>query len=197
MLSYKKAKFSAAYATANRLRPSNFPEFAFIGRSNVGKSSLMNAIFGSKGLVKTSSTPGKTSTINFFTVGGVNFVDLPGYAYAKRSKAERKRIGELIDGYLESDRPIDMVFLLVDIRHDAQASDKEMVSKLVDLGRDFTIIFTKTDKIAKTKVPAQMKNLCQQLEAPGDVIVLPVSSTGNVGIKDVRALIEQVLEERK
>ncbi len=195
MLNYQTVRFDRAYGTVNQLKPSTYPEIAFIGRSNVGKSSLMNAIFRRKNLVKTSATPGKTTSINFFPVDKVNFVDLPGYAYAKRSKAERKRIGELIDGYFESGRRIALTFLLIDIRHDVMKSDIIMASKLMENEIPFAIIFTKADKLSKAKGERQMRELCGQLNVPGDTVALSTSVTKKTGINEVRSYIEEALRK--
>ncbi|MBR5544142.1 MAG: ribosome biogenesis GTP-binding protein YsxC, partial [Clostridia bacterium] len=114
---YDKAEFKAAYGTFGQLPESNLPEIAFAGRSNVGKSSLLNRLFGRKNLARVSSVPGKTITINFYQVDEYNFVDLPGYGYAKVAKTEKDRWAEMMEGYFNSDRNIKLVVQLVDMRH--------------------------------------------------------------------------------
>ena len=120
--------FERSFGTSSQLPASTLPEIAFAGRSNVGKSSLLNKLFNRKGLAKVSQTPGKTATINFFACDGVRFVDLPGYGYAKVSKSEKERWSELIEGYFNQDRDLALVVSLVDIRHAASALDEGMVA---------------------------------------------------------------------
>ena len=119
MINYNLVKFTMSAGTAEQLPNNDRPEIAFVGRSNVGKSSLMNKLFGRKDLVKVSSKPGKTTTINFFAIGGVDFVDLPGYGYARVNATEKRRWDNLMDGYFEGERNLKLVVALVDIRHDA------------------------------------------------------------------------------
>ena len=192
-MNYNNVKFSAAYGTSAQLPKSKRAEISFVGRSNVGKSSLMNKLFGRKGLVKVSSTPGKTQAINLFEAGGATFVDLPGYGYAKRSKSERDAWRPLIEGYFELERYFGMVFALVDIRHDASAMDIQMIEYLAQRGLPYCICFTKADKLSKAQQQKQVRALCKQLAATGDAIVLVTSSTSGQGIDDVRALIGQVI----
>ena len=193
MAHYRNARFVASYAQAAQLPPSIAPEFSFVGRSNVGKSSIMNRIFERKGLVKVSSTPGKTQAINLFEAGGATFVDLPGYGYAKRSKSERESWRPLIEGYFGQERDFGMVFALVDIRHDASALDVQMIEFLAQRGLPYCICFTKADKLSNAQQQRQVRALCKQLAATGDAIVLVTSSANGQGVDDVRALIGEVL----
>ena len=119
--------FERSFGVSSQLTPSTMPEIAFAGRSNVGKSSLLNKLFNRKGLAKVSQTPGKTATINFFSCDGVRFVDLPGYGYAKVSKSDKSRWSELIEGYFNQDRDLALVVSLVDIRHEASDLDVNMI----------------------------------------------------------------------
>ena len=122
-------------------------EIAFAGRSNVGKSTLINKIFNRKNLARVSSVPGKTATINFYGLENVFFVDLPGYGYAKVAKSEKRRWSELIEGYLNSGRDLRLVFLLIDMRHAPSADDLHMINYLIDAELPFVIILTKADKL--------------------------------------------------
>ena len=129
-MNLQTAAFEAAYGTFSQLPPSNLPEIAFSGRSNVGKSSLLNRLFNRKSLARVSSVPGKTVTINFYSVGDVRFVDLPGYGYAKVPKAEKLRWAEMMEGYFNSDRDIKLVVQLVDMRHPPTKDDLQMLAFL-------------------------------------------------------------------
>lgn len=195
-LNYQKAAFSAAYGTSAQLPASIFPEISFVGRSNVGKSSIMNKLFGRKGLVKVSSTPGKTSTINFFTVDDVAFVDLPGYGYAKVAKSEKGRWSELIEGYYAQERRFALVVSLVDIRHDATKDDVRMVQFLEERGLPYMVAFTKADKLSRAQQQRQVSAICKQLAAAGaNPVVLATSSQTGQGIDDLRSLIEDAIQQ--
>ncbi|MEE8703633.1 MAG: ribosome biogenesis GTP-binding protein YihA/YsxC [Olsenella sp.] len=188
-LHYEKAHFEASYGTIAQLPESNMPEVCFVGRSNVGKSSLINKLFNHKGLAKVSSQPGKTANVNFFEADGVHFVDLPGYGFAKVSGAEKQRWADLIWGYFESERSHNLVVSLVDIRHDAQKLDLEMLSYLNQSGLPFIVALTKADKIAKTKQAQQRSSLARQLGVDPMACVITSSQTGQ-GMKELKRFIE-------
>lgn len=188
-LHYEKAHFEASYGTIAQLPESNMPEVCFAGRSNVGKSSLMNKLFNHKGLAKVSSQPGKTANVNFFEADGVHFVDLPGYGFARVSGAEKQRWADLIWGYFESERSHNLVISLVDIRHDAQKLDLEMLSYLNQSGLPFIVALTKADKIAKTKQAQQRATLARQLGVDPMACVITSSQTGQ-GMKELKRFIE-------
>lgn len=145
-MNYHIASFKAAYGTSSQLPESTRPEVSFAGRSNVGKSSLLNKLMYRKGLAKVSQTPGKTATINFYDVDGTDFVDLPGYGYAKVAKSEKGRWSELIEGYFNQDRRFALVVSLVDIRHDPSALDMHMAKFLWENDFPFAIALTKADQ---------------------------------------------------
>lgn len=193
-MNYQNVRYRASYGTSAQLPPSEHPEISFVGRSNVGKSSLMNKLFGRKKLVKVSSKPGKTSTVNFFECDGVDFVDLPGYGYARVSKAEKSRWQELIEGYFTQERQHTLCVLLVDVRHDASKLDIQMAQFLNAQEIPFIIAFTKADKVGKTKRMGQVKTLCRQLAVAGDTYVCLCSAVTGDGIDDVRALIAEALK---
>lgn len=165
----KSAEYTISSALVEQCPQGNLPEYAFIGRSNVGKSSLINMLTNHSKLAKTSATPGKTTLINHFLINREWYlVDLPGYGYAKRSQKEQDKFERMIDGYiLERDQMCNL-FLLIDIRHPAQSIDLEFMTWLGENGVPFSIVFTKADKLAKTKVRAQadayMENLREQWE---------------------------------
>lgn len=189
MPAYQNVKFLASYPTASAVLPSVLPEVSFVGRSNVGKSSLMNKIFGRKRLVKVSSTPGKTRALNFFDAHDCYFVDLPGYGFAQVSKSERSAWREAIEGYFEQSRRFALVCALIDIRHDASKLDIQMVEYLAGRNLPFCLVFTKADKLSKAQQQRQVSSLCKQFASAGDAIVLVTSSQTGQGIDDVRALI--------
>lgn len=193
-MNYKDVSFERSFGTSAQLPPSTLPEIAFAGRSNVGKSSLLNKLFGRKNLAKVSQTPGKTSTINFFLAGNVRFVDLPGYGYAQVSKSERARWSELIEGYFNQDRNKALVCSLIDVRHPASALDENMVGFLRETGLPFMIVLTKGDKLSKSKCAAQRNALRKQLELDNSVPMVLTSSLDGSGIAELREQIDAFLE---
>ena len=150
-MNYNKAEFEKAFGISSQLPQSISPEIAFSGRSNVGKSSLLNKLFNRKSLARVSSVPGKTITINFYNVDDCKFVDLPGYGYAKLSKTERDRFGELMEGYFQSGRNIKLVVQLVDMRHKPSQDDFGMIDFMQQMNIPFIIACTKADKL-KVKI---------------------------------------------
>ena len=146
------ARFLAAAHLPAQLPPPGPPEIAFAGRSNVGKSSLINCLLGRKALVKTSAKPGKTRSINFFSLAeAAYFVDLPGYGYAKVSQAERRHWGGLIERYVETRETLVCVVLIVDLRHEVKQQDFELLAWLKHIGRNFLVIYTKADKLSRNE----------------------------------------------
>ena len=146
-MNFNKAEFTASYGISSQLAADGLPEIAFAGRSNVGKSSLLNKLFNRKNLARVSSVPGKTVTVNFYNVDGNRFVDLPGYGYAKISKSEKDRFAELMEGYFQSGRNIKLVVQLVDMRHKPSADDIGMISFLNEFELPYIIVLTKADKL--------------------------------------------------
>ena len=194
-INYNLAHFVASYGKASQIPPSTCPEVSFVGRSNVGKSSIMNKLFGRKGLVKVSSTPGKTANINFFEADGIHFVDLPGYGFAQRSKAERDRWAVLIGDFLESERSFNLVVSLVDIRHDPSKLDFEMVDYLRENEFNFVVALTKADKLSRAQQARQLASIRKQLELPAEQIFVTSSQTGT-GIDELkRRIAEHCLDE--
>ena len=170
------------------------PEIAFAGRSNVGKSSLLNTLFNRKGLAKVSQTPGKTSTINFFLTDDARFVDLPGYGYAKVSKSERVRWAELIEGYFNQDRNFALVCSLIDIRHPASDLDENMVGFLQEAEFPFLIVLTKGDKLSKSKCLQQRAAIKKQLALADDIPMVITSSLKKSGVDELRREIAKSVQ---
>ena len=194
-MNFQQVTFERSYGTSAQLPASTLPEIAFAGRSNVGKSSLLNKLFGRKKLAKVSQKPGKTSTINFFLTDEARFVDLPGYGYAKVSKSERMRWAELIEGYFNQQRRFALVCSLVDIRHEASPLDVNMIAFLNEMHLPYTVVLTKADKIGPVKAQAQRDLLREQLGVPAGVTMTITSSEKGTGIDELRKLIEEAADK--
>lgn len=194
-MNYNKAEFSAAYGTFSQLPTCERIEIAFAGRSNVGKSTLINKIFNRKNLARVSSVPGKTATINFYGLENVYFVDLPGYGYAKIAKSEKRRWSELIEGYLNSDRDIRLIFQLIDMRHAPSADDIHMINYLVEAQLPFIIILTKADKLKKMQRIERMEAFKTEIPYFNDIHIIPFSSQTFEGVEEVRSIIEEIASE--
>ncbi len=191
-VNFRNAEFSRAFGTSSQLERGCLPEVAVCGRSNVGKSSLLNKLMFRKNLAKVSSKPGKTATINFYEIDKkINLVDLPGYGYAATAKSEKSRWSELIDGYFDQDRPFSMVLSLVDIRHEAQRLDIAMMSYLLSRELPFAVVLTKADKLSKNKQNQMSSKIRKQLDLPQEVKILTTSSEKNEGIEELRQFIAQ------
>ena len=193
---YDKAEFKAAYGTFGQLPESDLPEIAFAGRSNVGKSSLLNKLFGRKNLARVSSVPGKTITINFYQVDEYNFVDLPGYGYAKVAKTEKDRWAEMMEGYFNSDRNIKLVVQLVDMRHPPTKDDIMMMEFLQSTGYEFIVVMTKADKLKKKKeYNERIEKSKQEMSFVPEDRIIPFSSENGQGLDIVKKYIEEYLGE--
>ncbi len=170
------------------------PEIAFAGKSNVGKSSLINGIMNRKNLARTSSEPGKTQTINYYNVNGEFYlVDLPGYGYAKVSKETQAKWGKMIEKYLRTSPTLKAVFLLVDIRHDPSANDKMMYDWIVHNGLRPIIIATKADKINRSQLQKQLKAVRTGLHAAPSTVILPFSAVTKQGREEIYELMDTLL----
>lgn len=180
---FNNVVFEAAYGTAAQLPVSDLPEIVFSGRSNVGKSSLINKLFNRKALAKVSSTPGKTATVNFYRAGDVRIVDLPGYGYAKVSGSEQKRWADLMDGYFAGNRRICLVVQLIDMRHPPTRLDNQMLEFLCSCGYNFIIALTKCDKLNQTQTRQRLQALENELDLlPQKPVCIPVSAVKGEGI---------------
>lgn len=173
----------------------NLMEIAFAGRSNVGKSSFINSMLGRKNLARTSSSPGKTRTINFYNIDEkLRLVDLPGYGYAKVSKEEKSSWAKIINEYLESRENLKEVFLLVDIRHDPTKQDIEMFRFIKEAGFVGIVIATKSDKISKSKALTQIKNIAKVLKIENTDYIIPYSSVDKNMVDEMWMVIKDLLE---
>ena len=188
-MKYNCAKYIASYGTASQLKPSEYPEIAFAGRSNVGKSSLMNKLFDRKNLVRVSSKPGKTTLINFFRVENIDFVDLPGYGYAKVAKSEKERWSALIEGYFNQDRNFALVVSLIDIRHEPSKLDTSMVAYLQELELPYVIALTKADKLSNMQRQKQQATIKRSLGIKDNSKFIITSAEKGLGIEELRARI--------
>ena len=193
-MNFQIVTYDRSFGTSAQLPESTLPEIAFAGRSNVGKSSLLNKLFGRKNLARVSQKPGKTSTINFFKSQEVYFVDLPGYGYAQVSHSERDRWAELIEGYFNQDRNFALICSLIDVRHPASELDENMVGFLQESGLPFLIVLTKGDKLSRNKCNQQRNAIRRQLELDQDVPMIVTSSLKGDGIDELRRAIESYLD---
>ncbi len=190
-MNYSSAAFEAAFGTEKQMPPSDMAEICFSGRSNVGKSSLINRVLGRKNLARVSTKPGKTVTINFYRLDKIRLVDLPGYGYAKVSDGERIRWAGLMENYFKSGRNIKMTFQLIDMRHEPSQFDLDMIEFLRATGTPFTVVLTKSDKLNKT----EYKNSCDRMrEILGNDDFIPFSALSGDGADAVRAAIEKAAE---
>ena len=193
-MNYNKVEFEAAFGTLKQIPQSDLPEIVFAGRSNVGKSSMLNKIFNRKNLARVSSMPGKTITINFFKVEDVRIVDLPGYGYAKVAKGEKRRWAEMMEGYFQQERNIKLVVQLVDMRHKPSEDDYIMMRFLQDAGLPFIVAATKSDKLNKTQYNERSQALREELAEFGDsLVIIPFSSEKGDGVDALKQQIESVL----
>lgn len=194
-MNYNKAEFEKSYGISSQLPPSDITEIAFAGRSNVGKSSLLNKLFNRKSLARVSSVPGKTITINFYDVDGYKFVDLPGYGYAKLSKSERDRFGELMEGYFQSGRNIKLVVQLVDMRHKPSQDDFGMIDFMKQMNIPFIVVCTKADKLKVKEFKKREQEIKEELSMVDSDLIIPFSSQNGLGLDKIKMLIEKSLAE--
>ena len=190
-MNYNKADFIASYGISSQLPESDRPELSFSGRSNVGKSSLINKLCSRKNLARVSSTPGKTATINFYSVDDCYFVDLPGYGYAKVSKEERDRWGRLMESYFQEPGLISLGVLIVDARHKPSADDVTMCNWFREAGCPMLVVANKVDKLKKREVEPNLEVIRQTLELPPDTPLVPFSAEKGDGKTEVLSLLSQ------
>lgn len=192
----KNVSLETVCGYTSKLPQNTKPEIAFAGKSNVGKSSLINALMNRKSLARTSGQPGKTQTINFYNVNDALYLtDLPGYGFAKVSQKEKEKWGHMIENYLNSSRQLRAVFLLVDIRHDPSANDKMMYEWMVYQGFHPVIIATKLDKIKRSQLQKQIKAIKTGLNVEPDTIIIPFSAQTKQGREDIWTLVDSILEQ--
>ena len=193
----KQVSLETVCGVTSKLPDTQLPEVAFAGKSNVGKSSLINALMNRKSLARTSSQPGKTQTINFYNVNAaLYFVDLPGYGYVKANEAVKAQWGKMVERYLHKSGQLKQVFLLVDIRHAPSENDRIMYDWITDSGYQPVIIATKLDKIKRSQLQGQLKQIRSVLGMKGDDIIIPFSSETKQGRDEIYELLDAVREEK-
>ncbi len=192
---WENAAFEAAAGLSSQLPSSTLPEIVFSGRSNVGKSSLINRLTGRKSLARTSATPGKTATINFYHLDGARLVDLPGYGYARVSDSERRRWSELIEGYFNDERDVRLVVQLLDIRHTPSKDDFQMLEYMVEREIPFIAVLTKVDKLNKAERAQRLAAFEQELADYEGIFTLPFSSSNGEGTDELRGILLETIEE--
>ena len=193
-MNFNSAVFECAAGTDVQLIESDLPEIAFSGRSNVGKSSLLNRLLNRKALARVSSMPGKTVTVNFFRLDDCRFVDLPGYGYAKVSHSEKQRWAALMEHYFSSGRDLRLVVQLIDMRHPMSEQDAQMLSFLQQNGIPCVVALTKCDKLNKTERAHMMLQHCEQITACGAIPVIAFSAVKGDGAEELRKVIARALE---
>ena len=192
----KNVSLETVIGVTSKIPENDKMEIAFAGKSNVGKSSLINALMNRKSLARTSAQPGKTQTINFYNINDeLYFADLPGYGYAKVSQAEKEKWGKMIEKYLNQSKMLRAVFLLIDIRHEPSANDKQMYDWIMSNGFHPIIIATKLDKINRSQIQKHVKMVKQGLGVDKDTIVIPFSAETKQGREEIYSLIDDMLAE--
>lgn len=194
-MNYQTCVFEASYGTRDQLPPAILPEVCFSGRSNVGKSSLLNKVLGRRALARVSAKPGKTVTINFFRLENIRLCDLPGYGYAKVARSEKLRWAALMEHYFQSGRDIRLVVQLIDMRHPPTADDLDMLRFLLDAGYPVLVALTKSDKLNKTERTARETALREELSfLPEMVPIIPFSAQSGEGVEALREALEAVAQ---
>lgn len=192
----KNVDLETVCGITSKLPDNQLPEVAFAGKSNVGKSSLINALVNRKALARTSSQPGKTQTINFYNINkSLYFVDLPGYGYAKASVKVKEQWGKMVENYLHRSKQLKQVFHLIDIRHEPSENDRMMYDWILHNGYRPVIIATKLDKIKKSQVPKQLNLILTTLKAEKGSIIIPFSAETKQGREEIYAILDKILEE--
>ena len=192
----KEVSLETVCGITSKLPDNQLPEVAFAGKSNVGKSSLINALMNRKSLARTSSQPGKTQTINFFNVNNaMYFVDLPGYGYAKANVKVKEQWGKMVERYLHKSRQLRQVFHLIDIRHAPSENDRMMYDWILHNGYHPIIIATKLDKIKRSQIQKQLNLILSTLEAEKGTAIIPFSAETKQGREEIYARLDGILEE--
>ena len=191
----KNVELETVCGVTSMLPDNKLPEVAFAGKSNVGKSSLINALLNRKNLARTSATPGKTATVNFYRLDTMRMVDLPGYGYAKVSASEKKRWNTLIEGYFDADRDLRLVLQLVDMRHPPTGDDRMMIEYLTQREIPFLVVLTKADKLNKTERESRLKALEEELAEYEGLRWVPFSAVTREGVDALRDILISVTEE--
>lgn len=196
-MNFNEVSFEFAAGTVSQLPESDMPEVVFSGHSNVGKSSLINKLVQRKALARVSAQPGKTATINFYRLQEFRMVDLPGYGYAKVSKAEKARWASLVEGYLSAQRNIKLIVQIIDIRHKPTKDDYDMISFLYNANAPFIIVLTKKDKLKKTAYEKRIDEVVDELQDYEGVELIPFSAVTGEGLDDIKEVIEDYINEEE
>lgn len=194
-MNFNKAEFFRAYGEYSQLPPSDRVEIAFAGRSNVGKSSLINKVFNRKNLARVSAVPGKTATINFYSLENIFLVDLPGYGYAKVAKSDKVRWSGLIEGYLHDERNLSLIFQLIDMRHPPTKDDLQMIDFLIESEIPFAVVFTKADKLSKREREERMAGFAREIPYFEDIEKVEFSAQTGEGAEKIRKIIEELADD--
>ncbi len=194
----KSVSLETVCGITSKLPDNKYPEIAFAGKSNVGKSSLINTILNRKNLARTSSQPGKTQTINFYNLNEeLYLVDLPGYGYAKVSAETKEKWGKMVERYLVTSKRLKAVFLLIDIRHEPSANDVGMYNWILDKGYEPIIILTKLDKINRSQLQKQVKMIREKLQASKSTVMIPFSAVTKQGKDEIHEIMTSVISSKE
>ncbi|MCL2053305.1 MAG: ribosome biogenesis GTP-binding protein YihA/YsxC [Oscillospiraceae bacterium] len=191
-MNFTRVEFYKSYGEYKQIPPALEAEVAFSGRSNVGKSTLINKLCNRKSLARVSGVPGKTITVNFYKLDNIYMVDLPGYGYAKRSKQERERWSPLVEGYLTSGR-ISLLIQLIDMRHPPSKDDLQMLNYLTETKMPFVIAFTKADKLSKLKREERLAGFADEIDNFDNIRSFPFSSVTGEGVEELREIIGEYI----
>lgn len=192
----KNVSLETVCGIASRLPETDKPEIAFAGKSNVGKSSLINALMNRKALARTSSQPGKTQTINYYNINDAMYlVDLPGYGYAKVPQKEKEKWGKMVERYLHTSRQLRAVFLLIDIRHEPSSNDRQMYEWVAYQGYEPIVIATKLDKIKRSQLQKQLKLIRTGLNMKAGTEILPFSALSRQGREEIWQLMDRLIAD--
>lgn len=194
----KNVSLETVCGITSKIPDNKLPEVAFAGKSNVGKSSLINGLMNRKSLARTSSQPGKTQTINFYNINNALYlVDLPGYGYAKASVKVKEQWGRMVENYLHKSKQLKCVFHLIDIRHKPSENDRMMYDWILHNGYEPIIIATKLDKIKKSQVQGQLDLILDTLDAAEGTVIIPFSAQTKQGREEIYEILDGILEEKK
>lgn len=194
----KSVSLETVCGITSKLPDNKYPEIAFAGKSNVGKSSLINTILNRKNLARTSSQPGKTQTINFYNLNEeLYLVDLPGYGYAKVSAETKEKWGKMVEKYLVTSKQLKAIFLLIDIRHEPSANDVGMYNWILDKGYEPIIILTKLDKINRSQLQKQVKLIREKLQASKSTVMIPFSAVTKQGKDEIHEIMTSVISSKE
>lgn len=192
-MNFNEVSFEFAAGDVSQLPESTLPEVVFSGKSNVGKSSLINKLVQRKSLARVSATPGKTATINFFKLKEFRLVDFPGYGYAKVSKGEKRRWADLVEGYFAQERNVKLIVQIIDVRHAPSKDDMHMLEYLYHFNFPFVIVLTKVDKLKKSQVDSQVNYFKELFSSYEEVRIFPFSSVTGQGKEEIQQVIEEYI----